>query len=149
MTLLIVLAIILIILCGWNLKTLYDLKRFNRSKQKLEDDRYYELKFKNEFITTVAIVVISVGTFFGYRATDEINKTAGNLKVRLDSLDKSIKVKKDTINTYDSKTKDLNKRFEDLTIKITVISNKNIVKQDFFIADNLKFAFGSDTPWVH
>jgi len=149
MVLLIVLAIILIILSGWNLKSLYDLKKFNKSKQKLVDDRYYELKFKNEFITTVAIVVISVGAFFGYRASDEINKRADNLKTRFDSLDMSIKVKKDTINTYDSKAKDLDKKFADLSNKINVISNKNIVKQDFFIADNLKFAFGTDTVETH
>jgi hypothetical protein len=145
MILLTVLAGIIIALSVWNLITLYQLKKSNKSKQEIKDDKYFELKYKLEFITTIAIVVIGVGSFFGYKVSDGFNLRVVELKTKLDSLNKTIKLKKDTINTYDLKTKDLNKRFEDLSSKITVISNKNIVKQDFFITDNLKFKFGQDT----
>ena len=139
MNTLIVLVIILIILSGWNLKSLWDLKKFNRSKIELNDDKYYELKYKNEFITTIAIVVIGVGGFFGYKMSDEINKRADNLKTRLDSLDRLIIAKKDTLYTVETKTKILSDSLFQISNRISVISNKNIVKQDFYITDNLKF----------
>lgn len=149
MTLLIILAFILITLSVWNLISLNDLKKFNRSKQELKDDKYFELKYKLEFITTIAIVVIGVGGFFGYKVSDEVNLRADKLKKRMDSLDSLIIAKRDTLFSYDTISKNLDRRLTDISSKISVISNKNIVKQDFFIADNLKFAFGSDTPYYH
>jgi hypothetical protein len=146
MNTLIVLVIILIILSGWNLKSLWDLKKFNRSKLELKDDRYYELKYKNEFITTVAIVVIGVGGFFGYKMSDEINKRADSLKTRLDSLDRLIISKKDTLTNYEEIQDRIDKRVkisaDSLTVlsrRINVINNKSVIKQDFYIVDNLEF----------
>jgi heme/copper-type cytochrome/quinol oxidase subunit 2 len=134
-----VLVIILIVFSVWNLKSSYDLKKFNKSKVDLKDDKYFELKYKIEFITSIAIVVISVGGFFGYKASDEINKRANNLKNRLDALDSLIIAKKDTLYNYDTKTKNLNDSLIRISDRIRVINSKNIVKQDFYIADNLKF----------
>jgi 5'(3')-deoxyribonucleotidase len=73
-----------------------------------------------------------------------MNKTSGSFKDRLDSFDSLITAKKDTLYTFDSKTKNLDKKLTDISDKITITGNKNIVKQDFYITDNLKFSLSID-----
>jgi DNA-dependent RNA polymerase auxiliary subunit epsilon len=160
--LLIVLVIALIGFSVWNLFSLKDLKKYNRSKQEIKDDRYYELKYKIEYVTIIAIVVFSVGAFFGYKWFEEIKKDASeNLKEKTDSLYSeieslrtSIKPLRDSVTGYKNIVNKLNldqkdvgnniqysrEELSNLKSEIKTISNKSIVKQDFYIVDNLKFS---------
>lgn len=160
--LLIGLLIALIGLSVWNLYSLRDLKKYNRSYRELKDDRYYELKYKNEYITTITIVVFGVGSFFGYKFFEDFKKDASDkLKYKTDSLSfeiKSLRMSlnpiRDSVNEYKNIVNKLKSDQNDvgnniqnsygqlfqLKREINTISNKNIVKQDFYISDNLKFS---------
>ena len=149
MNTLIVLVIILIILSGWNLFGYYDLKKFNRSYRELKDDRYYELKYKTEFITASVLVVIFVGGFFGYKLFED----ADNLKAsitnsanrqdsldnRTDSLELVLESKKDTVTSLDNQIVVSVGKLKTLSDKIDIINNKSIVKQDIYIVDTIQF----------
>ena len=146
MNTLIVLVIILIILSGWNLFGYFDLKKFNRSYRELKDDRYYELKYKTEFITASVLVVIFVGGFFQYKFFDDVNKTADNLTHRLDSLGRVLESKKDSVSNYQvmqsslvKSQNSLDNRIDSSEKRINIISNKSIVKQDIYIVDRIQF----------
>jgi hypothetical protein len=155
--LLIILIFALVIFNVWNLLSLKELKKYNRSYRELKDDRYYELKYKIEYITTIVVVVIGVGTFFGYKffeefkknATNNLNTVTKNYEIKLDSIGKIIDSKKFVLNDYSKMQDSIDKRVKNsdnllsiLTDRINVISNKNIVKQDFYIVDKLKFLIG-------
>lgn len=156
MNTLIVLVIILIIFSVWNLISLYELKKYNRSYRELKDDRYYELKYKLEYITAIVVVVIGVGAFFGYRFFEEFKKnTSENLKtvtenyeVKLKSIGKIIESKEFALNDNSEKQNSIEKRVKNsdslvtiLTGRINVISNKSIVKQDIYLVDKIFFKF--------
>lgn len=161
-TILIVLLIALISSNVWNWFSLRDLKKHNRSKQVITDERYYELKYKIEYITTIVVVVIGVGGFFGYKWFDGLKKdTADKLKnvtdlydIKFDSIDKKIESKKYTLNDYEAKQENIDKKVENSDKKLSVISNridiinkKSIIKQDFYIVDNLKFPATENGNW--
>lgn len=145
MNTLIVLVIILIILSVWNLFGYYDLKKFNRSYRELKDDRYYELKYKNEFITASVIVVISVGGFFGYKLFDDAKKTVDNLKVEIDSLGKVLEAKKDTVSYYEVMQTSLDSRIKTAESKINKINDISIIKQDLYLVDKILFTHNPNT----
>jgi hypothetical protein len=175
MILLTVLAVALIVLSVWNLISLNELKKYNRSYRELKDDRYYELKYKGEYLTTIVVVVLSVGTFLGYRWFEEIKENASeNLKAktevyenRFDSLRSKIDLINGTleqyktmvdeymasINEFDTKQKNIERKAQvsdinliQLKDRIEAINNENIIKQDLYIVDNLKFAI-TDSSW--
>jgi heme/copper-type cytochrome/quinol oxidase subunit 2 len=151
---LIVLVITLIGFTVWNLISLKELKKYNRSKQEIKDDRYYELKYRIEYITTIGLIIISIGAFFGYKWFEEIKKDASdNLKsetekfeIKIKSLysemeytDSTIKSYQDSVAYYKKSVGDIidkqnvidykadysRDRFNQLSEKIDVINNKN------------------------
>ena len=141
MNILIALAVVLIILSALNLGTLRQLSKFNKSKQEIKDDKYYELKYRIEFILASAVLVIAVGGYFGYNFTENISNKAKLLNNRLDTLNLKINAKKDTLYSYDAKTKGIKDTLEKVLKRIRLIAEKDIIKQDFYIVDNLSCPF--------
>lgn len=158
-----VLVIFLIGLSVWNLLTLYNLKKYNRSEQKIKNDRYYELKYKTDYITTV-VVVMGIGAFFGYNWFEEIkDQAADNLREKTasfdgqyESLNRKLKNSDTLASTYTDKLNNLFTDYDNISKKLNklfkdyeTISEKQIIKYDFYIVDNLKFPieFNHDTAY--
>tara|TARA_R110002049_G_scaffold307720_2_gene509186 strand:- start:4424 stop:4921 length:498 start_codon:yes stop_codon:yes gene_type:complete len=90
--LLIVIAIAVLVFTIWNIISLYQLK--NQSKKKiLNDPRYYELKYKFEFIVAVFSIIVAIAGLLGYNSLDnakqEIKK---ELTEDLNPLDSTINI---------------------------------------------------------
>lgn len=170
-----VLLIVLISFSIWNLLTLRKLKKQHNSNVQMTDDRYYELKYKMEYITTIVIVVLSVGGYFGYQwfgsikddAAKNLQEKTKDFESKLDSVKFQLNVADYKINNYDGKftkfnqdairiegnqkdiidkqkqiTSNLKFSKEDLgtlSNKIDVIKNKNILKQNFYIIEDIIF----------
>lgn len=127
------------------------------------DDRYYELKYKLQFISSVGVIIIGVAGFFG---VDKYDSFVAKFKTKTDSLD--IKLKEydakiyaldSTISNYDTKVSSYDNIFKNLDaskVKFTkgmIASNKgllelkdtinnikkrNILDKSFYVVDNLK-----------
>ncbi|KAF2331453.1 hypothetical protein [Flavobacterium nitrogenifigens] len=131
----------------------------------ISDDRYYELKYKLQFITSVGVIVIAVAGFFG---VDKYENFVASFQKKTDSLDTKIKlfdqkiksldsniVKYDTrINAYDIflRKMDLSKvKFSKemlasnkglLALKDTInnIKKRNVLDKSFYVIDNLQIS---------
>jgi len=176
-TIITVLLIALIVSSVWNLLSLKGIKKLNRLNKEMTDDRYFELKYKIEYITAIIVVVLGVGGFFGYKWFDEIKiDAAKNLKEKtnqydnkFDSIDSKLKLTENIIRLYSGKLDEYEKHSNNIqssqefitkkiqnssgelsgiTEKIKAINEKNIIKQDFYIIDNLKIDT-QDTNYVH
>ncbi len=92
--LLIIIGIAIAILMFWNLYSLKELKTQGRTDKRLDDPRYYELKYKQEFFIATVSLVATVLVIFGYNSLQNVendlkedfaNKTA-SLAKRTDSV---------------------------------------------------------------
>lgn len=128
----------------------------------ISDDRYYELKYKLQFITSVGVIIVAVAGFFGVDKFENFvttyNKKTDSLDVRLKTYNKKISKLDSIISTYDSKIKDYddfvrnvdwsktkfsqdiinsNKGLLNLNNKIDAIKKRNILDKSFYVVDNL------------
>lgn len=173
---LVVLLIALIAFSVWNLFTLKDIKKHNRSNQVISDERYFELKYKLEYITTITVVVVGVGAFFGYQWFDGIKKDAEKNLVekttlfesKYDSIKCKLKQTDDSLRKYqkmmagneyyfkkfqvsqknisDSINRSAKELFS-ISKRIKIINEKNIIKSDFYIVDNLQINLKYDADY--
>jgi len=129
----------------------------------ISDDRYYELKYKLQFISSVGVIVIAVAGFFGLdkyeNFVEEFKSKTDSLDVKLIQYDKKITVLDSTISKYDNKInvydnflKKLdnskvqfsramiasNKGLLQLKDTINVIKKRNILDKSFYVIDNLQ-----------
>ena len=129
----------------------------------IEDDRYYELKYKLQFISSVGVIVIAVAGFFGLDKYEnfvkEFKSKTDSLDVKLNEYNKKISlldsniIKYDTkINAYDNSLKKLdlskiqfskamiasNRGLLQLKDSIDIIKKRNILDKSFYIIDNIK-----------
>jgi len=143
--LLVVLLIILISFSVWNLVTLRNIKRYNYSKVNLSDDHYYELKYKLEYLTTIVIVVLSVGGYFGYHWFEDIkidaaknlaNKTKvteqkfDSINFKLNVTDYKVNDFNDKIIEYQSKAKSISDNQNKLVADQNIIRNSLTMSKD-------------------
>lgn len=146
----------LLILAIWNFVIFHRLKSVT-GDNKIEEPRYWELKYRMDYLVAVAAMGIAVLAFYGYQSfqsareavrseidlelrtiREDVNKTeqiVRNLKSFSDSIRESVSVsgKKmdDQINHQLAVLKVLER-------KIRVINNRNIVQQEFYVVRSLK-----------
>ncbi len=95
--LLIIIGIALVILMTWNLVSLNQIKKHGKTDRDLNDPRYYELKYKQEFFIATVSLVGSVLVIFGYNSiqnvekalTDDFKIKTENMSRRTDSIIKN------------------------------------------------------------
>lgn len=129
----------------------------------MNDDRYYELKYKLQFISSVGVIVIAVAGFFGLdkyeNFVNEFKIKTDSLDIKLSDYDKKISLLDSTISKYDNKISaydnylkklDLskisfsksmiasNKGLLQLKDTIDIIKKRNILDKSFYVIDNLK-----------
>lgn len=138
-------------------------KQNNQFNNGISDDRYYELKYKLQFISSVGVIIIAVAGFFGLdkyeNFVEEFKNKTDSLDIKLKEYDKKISmldsniIKYDTkINAYDNSLKKLdlskiqfseamiasNRGLLQLKDSIDVIKKRNILDKSFYVIDNLK-----------
>lgn len=158
--------ILLLVITVFSIMSFASLRKISKqhnSDSNIPDDRYYELKYKLQFISTVGVIIIGVGGFFGYDKYDKfIEKFEGKndtLSVKLKDFDKRISSMDSVMKSYDGKidaydsfltrlnknknslsadvTK-TNKQLASLTDTISIIQKRNILDKSFYVIDGLK-----------
>lgn len=127
------------------------------------DDRYYELKYKLQFISSVGVIIIAVAGFFGLDKYEnfvrEFKTKTDSLDIKLKEYDKKISLLDSNITKYDSKISaydnfiekmDLskikfteamiasNKGLSQLKDTINIIKKRNVLDKSFYVIDNLQ-----------
>lgn len=116
-----IIGVSLIILLIWNLISLGQLKVQGKTNKNLNDPRYFELKYKQEFFIATVSLIGTVLVVFGYNSLqnvenalmDDFSKKTTKISERTDSI----------INIYDTLIK---KRFEITENNLNKVSNTSL-----------------------
>lgn len=164
--LIIVFLIVIIIFNIWNAVNLYSIKSKPARHDALNDSKYWELKFKIQFLVASFSVVLALVAFLGYNTLDNIKDSISeNIKLKLDStkltienLDKKQQYIDGKMNTADAQitkyqniilglsNKQLSVKealnlsstgLSELKERINEINSKNILQQNIYIVDEI------------
>ncbi len=152
----------------WNSLTLYSIKKRPLRNDPLNDAKYWELKFKIQYIISAFLAILAIATFLGYNTFDNIKDSIHN------ELDHKLDSTKSLINDLTLRQKEISERVDttgnqilkyqniilglsdkqatvkesiklsandlkDLKDKITDINSKNILQQNIYIVDTIQF----------
>jgi hypothetical protein len=160
--------IVVIIFNFWNAINLYFLKKRPLENNELNDAKYWELKFKIQFLVAAVSAIIAIVSFLGYNTVEnirdgiskEINLKLDSTKASMTRLDIKQKEIDDKVNNTDeqiSKYQDIilglsNKQatvkeslqlsssnLNELKERISEINSKNILQQNIYIVDTIQF----------
>jgi len=158
---LVIIGCTVLVFAYWSFKlTRKHIQKFNRSLlQGLSDEKYFELKARQDYIIASSAIIFAVLSFIGYASINEIKSDLDNQfvtqKKSLDSLYHAEKLKMDTLRNYATETnttftglqiagKDLKDSMRSalnlinvLKGRVAEIFQKEIIRQNLFIIDNL------------
>lgn len=158
----------------WNIANFKELlKKPLRKDSELNDKKYWELKYKQEYMVAVFAVVVGVITWLGYHSISDIKQDVrAELASKLDSTKKAIDSIEKRQSSVDSRLRNsdsilssaqniilgltdrerylngsLNLRNLDLAAlktRISEINEKNILQQNIYIVDNVEYTFSEN-----
>jgi hypothetical protein len=134
-------------------------KRFNNNhkfSQSLNDEKYFELKARQDYIIASSAIVFAVLSFIGYTSIKDIkNEMNEQMTVETSRLNKLNSSANETLTSFQGielKGKDLQDSMRSamelvsiLKSRVTQIFEKDVIKQNIFIVDPFKI---SDFPLV-
>lgn len=161
----IIVYILLLVICVFSIMSFFSLRKLKKqqySNTNFTDDRYYELKYKLQFISSVGIIIIGVCGFLGYDTFDrfvyKFEKQTDSLNLKIQEYDKKISAIDTVIKKYDGKIQAYNKVLKNLDASknrlsgnmfssnqqlaslvdtIDIIKKRNILDKSFYVIDNL------------
>jgi len=159
--LLIIIGVAILTLNIWNLISLKQLKNNStKSDNQLNDSKYYELKYKSEFIVAVFTIVTAVGGLLGYNtiknaennikedillrtvSIDSLIIKTENKILTKDSILKKIESRQDIINKVipqnDSKLNYQENQIRLIKNTLNKLNENNKIKQSFYIVKSLE-----------
>jgi hypothetical protein len=130
-------------------KHLKSFKNSFRHVSTLTDERYFELKSKQEYIIAASTIIFAVLSFIGFSSIkeikSEINSQMATEKSRIDSLNNSANITKGSYSDLEIRGKDLADSVRNamrfvaaLKGRIGKISEKDVIRQNIFIVDPLR-----------
>lgn len=172
MTILVLTVIALIVFSVWNLLTLREIKAKSRNNEKeLLDQKYFELKYKIEFLVAIFTVLVALAGFLGYNSIQNakseiqsnLNKEVSIIENRIKNTDKTISDKDSIVNrlngklnvisenssTTENTIKNQKERLNLLVNKIEVINKKNIIKQNYYIVSLKNYKYDENDTTNH
>jgi len=163
-----VLLIIPCVFSIWNLFSVFNIKKGIRENKDNNDSRFYELKYKIEFIIACFSVIIVVVGILGYNTienakkelneyfiakNDSLRKSFERTEIKINSKNFEIdfwekKISSIEENTRNSSTKAgiVSDRLSKLKQLVDTINSKNIIKQNYYVVKSLKCIF-SGSQW--
>jgi hypothetical protein len=157
------LVIALLILSVWNFIIFRRLKSSETDK-KLDDPRYWELKYRMDYLVAITAMGLTVIAFFGYESLQSakeavkseievelatIRKDVGNTEKVLADLNLFSDSIRDDVSASGAKMRDqINRQvatLKELERKIRSINNRNIVQQEFYVVRSLKLPINHET----
>lgn len=154
-------GIALIVIGIWNLISLNRLKQnSNKTNEQLNDAKYFELKYKSEFIVAVFSIIVAVVGLLGYNSINQVKKELKDyLILKSDMIDstltkseRKLEMNNQSLKEIESKQKIIietlpeneitlqkqNKQIETIHNLINELNSKNKIKQEFYLVKSLK-----------
>lgn len=127
-------------------KHLQQFKTNYRHISTLTDEKYFELKSRQDYIIAVSTIVFALLSFIGYTSINnikkelasQVEKESQNLKSLKDTATENLTTLKLTGRTYEDSVRNALKLVAALKKEIGAISNKDVIKQNIFIVDPLR-----------
>lgn len=112
----------------------------------MADEKYYELKSKQEFIIATSTIIFALISFIGFSSISEIKKNLNEqIAIERQKVDSLTKVANSSIDNLELRGKDYKdsvlqglKLLKDLRKRYIDLSDKDIIRQNVFIVDDLK-----------
>ena len=152
----------------WNSLNLYSLKKRPIRNDQLNDSKYWELKYKIQFLVSAFSAIVVIAAFLGYNTIDNIRDSLSNeINQKLDSTKTAVIMLSEKQKEIDEKVSNTGSQIlkyqdiilglsnkqatvkesiklsandlENLKGKITEINSKNILQQNIFIVDTIQF----------
>jgi hypothetical protein len=160
--------IVIIIFNIWNALTLYFIKKRPSRNDELNDAKYWELKFKIQFLVAAFSAIVAIAAFLGYNTLDNVRDgISKEINLKLDSTKSSIAKLDDKQKEIDDKVANTDEqisKYQDIILglsnkqasvkesiklsksnldglkeRITEINSKNILQQNIYIVDTIQF----------
>lgn len=160
-TIIIVLLIPLVVFIAWNGWTNYKLLKLRSSNEtELNDSKYFELKFKMQFLVAMFTVFAGLGSFYGYTTlegakvsiTKEIQESIDSLNLRIRNASIEVSKRDSIVENLNyaifqmtNSVPQLKSRTQLIEKRILDINQKNILKQSYYIIPEITFQPG-DKP---
>lgn len=165
--------IFLLVIATFSVMSYLSLRKLNNNSNTtgISDERYYELKYKLQFISSIGVIIIGVCGFFGYDKMDnfieEFEKKNDSLNYKFIKFNEKLAIIDSTVQSYDSKitkynhflkkldfsknkiSKDIlssNQQLRSLTDTIDIIKKRNILDKSFYVIDNLQIESNGTAP---
>ena len=149
-------VVVIIIYFIWSYLTLRNLRRRNVNNNDVlfDNEKYYELKYKSEFLIASFAVIATVFGFMGYNSfesisvnikkeildkTQSIDSSIIITKIKSDSLSNKIEIVDSVALATKSVSDATKKQLNDLTEKINSINSKNKLKENFYVVKDQFF----------
>jgi len=172
------LLLFVIILLIWNTVNFHSLKKqSSRHNEQLNDSKYFELKYKQEFFVAIVSFIVGFTAFIGYSSLESVesklkSELDNRVKDKLDSIANKIRIQDSTIDNLTKVSRQLEhittasaikqqqisrllavselkaKTFSD---RIYELNQKNILKQEFYIVQGVEYDLNTITerkPYV-
>mgnify|MGYP001627550680 CR=1 FL=1 len=165
-TFLVVFLFVIIVFNVWNAINLYSLKKRPSKQTGIDDPKYWELKYKIQFLVASFSLILAVFAFLGYNTIDKIKEAiSSGLEQKLDSTKNNITeliAKQSFIDNRMSEADTLLTKYQNIIIglsnrqsgvnnsiqtsstelnklkgKISEINGKNILQQNIYIVDEI------------
>jgi hypothetical protein len=134
-----VVAISIFVFSAWSFillrKHLRQFKGNYKHSSSLTDEKYFELKSKQEYIIAVSTVIFALFSFIGYSSIDNIKK---DIKAQVEEEMKKVAALRDSANQNLDSARSGLEIVNLLKNRVKQISSKDVIKQDIFIVDPLK-----------
>lgn len=163
----IILIAFLLVVGIWQLITLKTLQKKSTWKENLNDAKYYELKYHVQMLTSIFPIILFILGLVGYKELKSLPDTIHDevslsIKPEIDNLSKELEILKkkheDLISSYNNlASKEQNVRsglsnsslsldmlkgqLDDVQQQASVIGQKDIVKQNIYVVNNLEFRY--------
>jgi hypothetical protein len=153
----------LLILAVWNFVDFHRLKSATGSN-KIEEPRYWELKYRMDYLVAVAAMGLAVLAFYGYQSFQsakqavklEIDAELGRIREDVNNTEKVVQSLnsfsdsiRDDVSTSGARMNDqINHQvatLSQLEQKIRKINSRNIVQQEFYVVRSLKLSTNHET----
>lgn len=173
LTSILIICLALIILFIWNAINLQRLKKRSTKVEILNDERYFELKYKQEYFIAITTFIVGGLAFLGYNSLDTIeSKVASEIDVRIkkkvDSISNILSFQDSLINKLNLKSRQLEqittdnvikqynldrllgntkRKVQDFDGRITKLNDQSILNQKLYIVSNIQVDFTKEDKW--
>lgn len=118
-----------------NIWTIIGIKRLEKTRHfkdtQLNDSKYFELKYKQEFLLATFSIVIGVIVFIGYNSYSSLKENLkSDIEQKIASTTKQIEAQKDSINNQQKELAALNETLQANLKKVTTVNDLvNLLEQ--------------------